>query len=101
MFRVLAAILLIQIFAQVSGVAYAALDLGCQDASSEEGHEQDCGPGCDDCLCCPQLRILVQQPPTDTTVLAVAKLDFPAPTSPVATGLPREILHVPKAPATA
>jgi hypothetical protein len=100
MSRILAIVLLIQVLAQTSGLAYAVLELGCQDGSSEESHE-DCSPGCDDCLCCPQHRILVGQPATDMTVLAGAKLVFPAPISPVATGLPRDIMHVPKTEATA
>jgi hypothetical protein len=99
--RLLAIVLLVQLLAQASGLAYAAREFGCEAGSSEESHQEDCSPGCADCLCCPQHRLLVKQPVADATVLAVAKMVFPEPTSPVAVGPPREILHVPRAEATA
>ena len=101
MLRILAAILLMQLLAQASGLVYAAQGLACEDASSEGSRgDEDCGSGCADCLCCPQHRLLGQQPVSAPTVLAVDELVFPGIAFLLAGGLPRDIMHVPKARAT-
>jgi len=101
MLRLLAAILLMQLLAQASGLVYAASELACEDSSSEQDGDEDCRPGCADCLCCPQHRLLVREPGGTPTVLLVEQLVFPLISSLVPGGLPREIMHVPKAEAAA
>jgi hypothetical protein len=99
--RLLAALLLLQLCAQASGLVRAAQGLACEEIGPEQEGDEDCSPGCADCLCCPQHRLLIRQPVREPTLLDVEELDFPTISLPLAAGVPREIMHVPKSGTTA
>jgi hypothetical protein len=71
--------------------------MACEDASSEgDGRDEDCTPGCEDCLCCPHPRLLVVQSPAGVAALAVRKFAFSAGDRLISEPEPGEIMHVPK-----
>ena len=95
MLRILAALLLIQLIAQATGLVYTADEQACEDPTSQQESE-DCTPGCEDCLCCPHHRLLLGQLGAKATFLDVRKVVFPLPSAPTEDPALGEILHVPK-----
>ncbi len=97
MTRFFAAFLLLQLLGQATGAMYAAEEMMCDETSEGDGHEEDCTPGCEQCLCCPHPRLLLLRTPGDFTVPEVEEFVFSPPERLITEPEPNEIMHVPKA----
>ena len=97
MTRIVAAFLLLQLLGQAAGATYAAKEMVCDEASEGDGHEEDCSPGCEQCLCCPHPRLVLLQTRGDFTVLQVERFVFLPRERLLTEPEPQEIMHVPKA----
>ncbi len=101
MLRWLAAVLLMQLLAQASGLVFAIGEPACeiaQDASPHgmPGEPEGCAPGCEDCLCCPHHRLLVLETRGTVALLSGRELTWRGVPSLRVDPPPSEIMHVPK-----
>lgn len=93
---VLAAFLLVQLLAQVTGAVFV-LDQACEDSESgDDGSQEDCTPGCEECLCCPHPRLLPKKLVGEFAVLEGRDLVFAPWDRLIVEPEPSDIMHVPK-----
>ena len=97
MIRILAFLVLLQMLGQATGAVFAAEEMLCDDASDGDGHDEDCTPGCDECLCCPHPRLILLQGTGTFTAPQVGRFVFLPRDRLITEPDPNEIMHVPKA----